>query len=114
MKLLKTLGVAGAATLVMIAAGCGEKKTATSPTPAAPTVQAPALEAPAADTQLDAGAVHIAVGVWQDRGGLSLQDADRAGVHVAVDARVDADGKVEYERGFIRCGLRGRVRCHKQ
>jgi hypothetical protein len=52
-KLLKTLGVAGAATLVMIAAGCGEKKTATSPTPAAPTVQAPALEAPAADTQLD-------------------------------------------------------------
>jgi hypothetical protein len=52
-KLLKTLGLAGAATLVMVAAACGEKKTATSPTPAAPTVQAPALEAPAADTQLD-------------------------------------------------------------
>lgn len=53
MKSLKTLGVAGAATLVMFATACGEKKTATSPTPAAPTVQAPALEAPAADTQLD-------------------------------------------------------------
>lgn len=53
MKLLKTFGVAGAAALVMTAAACGEKKTATSPTPAAPTVQAPALEAPAADTQLD-------------------------------------------------------------
>jgi hypothetical protein len=52
-KLLKILGVAGAATLVMFAAGCGEKKTATAPTPAAPAVQAPALEAPAADTQLD-------------------------------------------------------------
>ena len=53
MTLLKTFGVAGAAMLVISAAGCGEKKTATSPTPAAPTVQAPALEAPAADTQLD-------------------------------------------------------------
>lgn len=53
MRLLKTLGVAGAATLVLFAAACGEKKTATAPTPAAPTVQAPALEAPAADTQLD-------------------------------------------------------------
>jgi hypothetical protein len=52
-KLLKTLGVAGAAALVMVVAACGEKKTATAPTPAAPTVQAPALEAPAADTQLD-------------------------------------------------------------
>jgi hypothetical protein len=52
-RLLKTLGVAGAATLVLFAAACGEKKTATAPTPAAPTVQAPALEAPAADTQLD-------------------------------------------------------------
>jgi hypothetical protein len=52
-KLLKILGVAGAAALVMFVAGCGEKKTATAPTPAAPTVQAPALEAPAADTQLD-------------------------------------------------------------
>jgi hypothetical protein len=52
-KLLKTLGVAGTATLVIFAAACGEKKTATSPTPAAPTVQAPALEAPSADTQLD-------------------------------------------------------------
>ena len=53
MKLLKILGVGGAAALVMFIAGCGEKKTATAPTPAAPTVQAPALEAPAADTQLD-------------------------------------------------------------
>ena len=53
MTSLKPLAVAGAATLVMFAAACGEKKTATSPTPAAPTVQAPALEAPAADTQLD-------------------------------------------------------------
>jgi len=52
-RLLKTLSVAGAATLVMSAAACGEKKTATAPTPAAPTVQAPALEAPSADTQLD-------------------------------------------------------------
>jgi len=52
-KLLKILGVGGAAALVMFIAGCGEKKTATAPTPAAPTVQAPALEAPAADTQLD-------------------------------------------------------------
>jgi hypothetical protein len=50
---LKTFAVAGAATLIMFAAACGEKKTPTSPTPAAPTVQAPALEAPAADTQLD-------------------------------------------------------------
>lgn len=53
MKLLKILGVAGAATLVTFVAACGEKKTATAPTPAAPTVQAPALEAPSADTQLD-------------------------------------------------------------
>jgi hypothetical protein len=52
-KSLNTLGVAGVATLVILAAACGEKKTATAPTPAAPTVQAPALEAPAADTQLD-------------------------------------------------------------
>jgi hypothetical protein len=50
---LKTLGVAGAATLVIFTGACGEKKTATAPTPAAPTIQAPALEAPAADTQLD-------------------------------------------------------------
>ena len=53
MKLLTTLRVAGTATLVLFAAACGEKKTATSPTPAAPTVQAPALEAPSVDTQLD-------------------------------------------------------------
>ena len=53
MNSLKIPSVAGAATLVLFAAACGEKKTATAPTPAAPTVQAPALEAPAADTQLD-------------------------------------------------------------
>ena len=52
MNSLKTLGAAGAA-LLMLTAACGEKKTATAPTPAAPTVQAPALEAPATDTQLD-------------------------------------------------------------
>jgi hypothetical protein len=49
----KTVGVAGVATLVMLAAACGEKETPTQPAPAAPTIQAPALEAPAADTQLD-------------------------------------------------------------
>ena len=53
MNSFKTLGVAGAATLVMLAAACGEKETPTQPAPAAPTVQAPALEAPATDTQLD-------------------------------------------------------------
>ena len=53
MTSLKTLTVAGTAALVVFAAACGEKKTATAPTPAAPTVQAPALEAPSADTQLD-------------------------------------------------------------
>ena len=53
MNSLKTLGVAGTATLMMLTAGCGDKKPPTAPAPAAPTVQAPALEAPAADTQLD-------------------------------------------------------------
>ena len=50
---LKTLGVAGAATLVMLAAAAERRKPPPPPSPAAPTVQAPALEAPAADTQLD-------------------------------------------------------------
>lgn len=53
MKSLTTIGVAGLATVIMLAAACGEKKTATAPSPAAPTVQAPSLEAPAADTQMD-------------------------------------------------------------
>lgn len=53
MKSLTTIGVAGLATVVLLAAACGEKKTATAPSPAAPTVQAPSLEAPAADTQMD-------------------------------------------------------------
>lgn len=53
MKSLTTFGVAGLATVAMLAAACGEKKTATAPSQAAPTVQAPSLEAPAADTQME-------------------------------------------------------------
>src|SRR5262245_1220263 len=48
-----------------------------------------------AAAQLDAGAVDLAVRVRQDRGGLSLQHADRARVDVAVDAAVDADADVD-------------------
>src|SRR6185436_12181916 len=54
-----------------------------------------------AELEVQARAVHITVRVRQDRRGLPLQAANRAGIDVAIDADVEPDAEVEHEAGFI-------------
>src|SRR6185295_769115 len=49
----------------------------------------------AAEAQFEAGPVDVAVRVRQDRRGLSLVHTDRAGIDVAVDARIETGRQVD-------------------